>query len=99
MALSLSETLGPIISSKDPSEMRGGTFTRVRVSLNILEPICQVEGLLLGRTPMIRFRSCTSDYQIYAIGVVCLLMMIRSVQPGYGVKVCLLWRINSSESS
>ncbi|KAK9993776.1 hypothetical protein SO802_023479 [Lithocarpus litseifolius] len=40
VALSLGETLGLVISSKDPSEMNGGTFIRVRVSLNILEPIC-----------------------------------------------------------
>ena len=40
VAFKLGDTLGNVIRTGDSSDMRGRTFMRVRVSLNILEPIC-----------------------------------------------------------
>ena len=49
VAFKLGDTLGTIIKSRDLSDMRGGTFMRVRVSLNILDPICRGRRITLGQ--------------------------------------------------
>ena len=48
-AISLGETIGPVIKTRDVSELRGGTFMRVRVSVNILEPICRGRRVTFGQ--------------------------------------------------
>ena len=40
VAFKLGDILGNVIRTRDSSNMKGGTFMRVKVSLNILEPIC-----------------------------------------------------------
>lgn len=40
VAISLRESLGKVIIPKDTVEMRGGNFMRVRVTIDISEPIC-----------------------------------------------------------
>ena len=44
----LGDTLCSVIRTGDLSDMRGGTFMRVRVSLNILDPICRGHRITLG---------------------------------------------------
>lgn len=41
VALSLGESLGSFIVLKDTAEMRGRNFIRVRVTINVSEPLCQ----------------------------------------------------------
>ena len=41
VANSLGETLGEITMPKDHTEMRGGNFLRVRVAIDVLEPLCR----------------------------------------------------------
>ena len=48
-AFKLGDTLGNVIRNGDSSDMRGGTFMRVRVSLNILEPICRGRRVTFGK--------------------------------------------------
>ena len=50
IAFSLGETIGPVVETRDASELRGGTFMRVRVSINILELICRGRRVTLDRT-------------------------------------------------
>ena len=49
VAFKLGDTLGTVIRTRDTSDMRGGTFMRVRVSLNILEPIYHGRGVTFGQ--------------------------------------------------
>ena len=49
IAFSLGETIGPIVKTRDALELRGGTFMRVRVSVNILEPICRGRRVTFGQ--------------------------------------------------
>lgn len=49
MAFKLGNTLGFVIRTGDLSDMRGGTFMRVRVSLNILDSIYHGRCITLGQ--------------------------------------------------
>ena len=49
VAFKLGDTLGTVIRTRDTSDMRGGTFMRVRVSLNILEPIYHGRRVTFGQ--------------------------------------------------
>ena len=49
VAFKLGDTLGNVIRTGDSSDMRGRTFMRVRVSLNILEPICRGRCVTFGQ--------------------------------------------------
>ena len=49
VAFKLGDTLGSVIRTGDLSDMRGGTFMRVRVSLNILDSICHGRRITLGQ--------------------------------------------------
>ena len=49
MAFKLGDTLDSVIRTGDFSDMRGGTFMRVRVSLNILDSICHGRHITLGQ--------------------------------------------------
>ena len=48
MAEFISETIGPIIKSNDPMEMKGGTFMHVRDKVNITRPLCQGRKISFG---------------------------------------------------
>lgn len=37
----IDETIGPVIKSNDPMEMKGGTFMRVRVMADVTYPLCR----------------------------------------------------------
>ena len=37
----IGETIGPVIKSNDPMEMKGGTFMRVRVMVDVTRPLCR----------------------------------------------------------
>ena len=37
----IDETIGPVIKSNDLMEMKGGTFMRVRVMVNLIRPLCR----------------------------------------------------------
>ena len=41
VAISLRESIGKVYIPKDTTEMRGGNFMRVRVTINITEPLCR----------------------------------------------------------
>ncbi|KAL0008351.1 hypothetical protein SO802_009853 [Lithocarpus litseifolius] len=41
VAVRLGESLGVVTMPKDLTEMRGGNFMRVRVTIDILEPLCK----------------------------------------------------------
>ncbi|KAK9990738.1 hypothetical protein SO802_025723 [Lithocarpus litseifolius] len=41
VAISLGEFIGKVFIPKDTAEMRGGNFMRVRVNINISEPLCR----------------------------------------------------------
>uniref|UniRef100_A0A7N2R2G9 DUF4283 domain-containing protein n=1 Tax=Quercus lobata TaxID=97700 RepID=A0A7N2R2G9_QUELO len=41
VAINLGESIGKVYIPKDTTEMRGGNFMRVRVTINILEPLCR----------------------------------------------------------
>ena len=41
MAELIDETIGPIIKSNDLMEMKGGTFMRVRVMVDLTRPLCR----------------------------------------------------------
>ena len=41
VALSVGESLGPVIMPGDESEWRGGNFLRVRVAIDVSEPLCR----------------------------------------------------------
>ena len=45
----MGDTLGNVIRNGDSSDMCGGTFMRVWVSLNILEPICRGRRVTFGK--------------------------------------------------
>lgn len=49
ITFNLGETIGPIIKTRDASELKGGKVMRVRVSVNILEPICRGERVTFGQ--------------------------------------------------
>ncbi|KAK7832538.1 uncharacterized protein CFP56_026312 [Quercus suber] len=40
-AVEIGETIGPVTVSRDTNEMKGGTFMRVRVSVDISRPLCR----------------------------------------------------------
>lgn len=40
-ALSIGETIGTVMKSRDSKEMRGGNFMRVRVAIDIKKPLCR----------------------------------------------------------
>lgn len=54
---SLGESIGIVMMPKDHTEMRGGKFMRVRVTIDVSEPLCR--GRLL----------CMKDYLTYVTGV------------------------------
>lgn len=39
--IEIGETVGPVIGSRDTMEMKGGTFMRVQVSVDISRPLCR----------------------------------------------------------
>ncbi|XP_065628186.1 uncharacterized protein LOC136066979 [Quercus suber] len=39
-AVEITETIGPVTVSRDTAEMKGGTFMRVRVVIDISRPLC-----------------------------------------------------------
>ena len=41
MAVLIGESIGTVIKSADPLEMRGGTFMRVRVRVDVSQPLCR----------------------------------------------------------
>lgn len=49
IAFSLGEMIGPVVKTRDASELRGGTFMRVKVSMNILEPIYRGRRVTFGQ--------------------------------------------------
>ena len=40
-AMSIGETIGTIVKSKDVGEMRGGNFMRIRMEVDITKPLCR----------------------------------------------------------
>ena len=40
-ALSIGETIGTVTKLKDVGEMKGGSFMRVRVKVDISKPLCK----------------------------------------------------------
>ena len=49
IVFSLGETRGPVVKPRDASELKGATFIRVRVLVNILEPICHGRRVIFGQ--------------------------------------------------
>ena len=41
MAVLIGESIGTVIKSADPLEMRGGTFMQVRVRVDVSQPLCR----------------------------------------------------------
>lgn len=84
----MGETIGPVVKTRDASELKGGKFMRVRVLVNILEPICRGRRVTFGQIQRGGFFfSSTNVFLTYVIGAIGLLMMIRSAQHGYRVRV------------
>ena len=48
IAFSLGEMIGLVIKTRDASKLRGGIFMHVKVSVNILEPICRERRVTFG---------------------------------------------------
>ena len=45
VALSVWESLGSVIMQRDESDWRGGNFLRVRVAIDVTEPLCRGRGV------------------------------------------------------
>lgn len=62
--LSIGETIGKVHQPKDTGEMRGGSFMRVQVEVDITKPLCRGRKISWDQ-------SCEgwATYQIFATGV------------------------------
>lgn len=49
-ALSIGETIGTVMKSRDSKEMRGGNFMRVRVAIDIKKPLCRARKISWDQT-------------------------------------------------
>lgn len=78
-AVEIGETIGHVIVSRDTAEMKGGTFMRVRVTMDISRPLCRGRKICLMKIQRVRFRFNMNSCPIYAFGVGCSHMMTRTV--------------------
>lgn len=59
--------------------MKGGTFMRVRVSVDVSRPLCRGKKVSFDENKEGGSLSSMKGYQIYVSGVGCCRMMIRTV--------------------